>query len=170
MIAGLKRARVIAADIHFPRIERLRATCRAQTANVDVVQLDAEVGLPFSNESFDTVFVDAPCSGTGTIRHNPEIRYSISETEISKLSNKQLRMLEKASELVVVGGILIYSTCSLEFEENEAVCRRFLDSSSGFLQEIPMVDERFHTHDGFARTFPNRDGMDGYFIGVFRRR
>jgi 16S rRNA (cytosine967-C5)-methyltransferase len=160
---------VIAGDIHFSRVERLRDTCRKQSANVPVLQLDAERPLPFAQESFDTVFVDAPCSGTGTIRHNPEIRYFLQEEDIAELSAKQLRILKNASDLVTPGGILVYSTCSLERDENENVVQAFLEQRKAFTVEPPKIDERFHTPDGFARTFPYRDQMDGFFIAAFRR-
>jgi 16S rRNA (cytosine967-C5)-methyltransferase len=162
-------ASVVAGDVHFARVERLRATCADQHFSVTVVQLDAENGLPFEAKSFDVVFVDAPCSGTGTIRHNPEIRYSIKESDIEALSSKQLRILKNASELVADGASLVYSTCSLESEENEAVATSFLESHSEFKSVPPKVDQRFITSDGFARTFPQRDGMDGFFIASFRR-
>jgi 16S rRNA (cytosine967-C5)-methyltransferase len=68
------------------------------------------------------------------------------------------------------GGRLIYSTCSLQIEENEDVCRRFLAEAENFQLEIPRVPERFLNAEGFARTFPHRDAMDGFFIAEFRRR
>ena len=170
MIATSAEAFVVAGDLHFSRVERLKATCQNQSANVQVVQLDATGCLPFVAQSFDTVLVDAPCSGTGTIRHNPEIRYSITKTDIDELSCKQLLILENASDTVANGGRLIYSTCSLECEENEEVCALFLQRHSEFSPELPRADRRFHTSENFARTFPDRDDMDGFFMAVFRRR
>jgi 16S rRNA (cytosine967-C5)-methyltransferase len=161
---------VVAGDVHFARVERLRATCSEQQLSVPVVQLNGESSFPFENRTFDVVFVDAPCSGTGTFRHNPEIRYSISESDLTELSNKQLRILKEASELVTSGGHLLYSTCSLEGEENEAVAFKLLESNNDFKLELPTVDQRFITDEGFGRTYPHRDKMDGFFIASFRRR
>jgi 16S rRNA (cytosine967-C5)-methyltransferase len=169
MIAA-RGATVIAGDMHFSRVQTLRKTCSRQQLSVPVVQLDAEYGLPFDNKSFDVVFVDAPCCGTGTIRHNPEIRYSTSERDIGELSAKQLRILQNASEQVAEGGHLIYSTCSLEPEENEAVALTFLETNTEFNPIRPIVDQRFFTSERFARTYPQRDGMDGFFIASFRRQ
>ena len=169
MIARSTEAFVVAGDLHFSRVERLRATCAGQSAVVQTVQLDATSSLPFREKSFDTVLVDAPCSGTGTIRHNPEIRYSITKTDIDELSGKQLHILENASDAVANGGRLIYSTCSLEREENEEVCELFLQRKSEFSLELPHIDKSFHTPEDFARTFPHRDDMDGFFIAMFRR-
>lgn len=160
----------VAGDLHWQRVLALKENCAAQrAANVNVVQYDAEKDIPFAAESFNAVLVDAPCSGTGTIRHNPELRYFVDPADIAELSEKQLRILRNASKLVAGGGSLVYSTCSLEVEENESVCDRFLSETSGFRQVRPTVHERFVTDKGSARTFPHRDGMDGFFIAAFRR-
>jgi 16S rRNA (cytosine967-C5)-methyltransferase len=170
MIAA-KTRRVVAGDVHWNRVELLRSTCENLNAtNVRIVQYDARESLPFENGTFDVVFVDAPCSGTGTIRHNPEIRYSISGVDIIELSDKQRRILQNASDLVREGGKLIYSTCSLEREENEMVCADFERSNPHFIKTTPSVPDRFLTVDGFARTWPSRDEMDGFFIAVYGRK
>jgi len=161
----------VAGDLHRQRTVHLRENCRKQGAErVHVVQYDAEKALPFPDQSFDTVLVDAPCSGTGTIRHNPELRYFLRPEDLVELPAKQLRILENASKLVKLGGSLVYSTCSLEFEENEMVCSKFLDQNHDLSPVKPSVADRFITDDGFARTFPHRDGMDGFFIAEFRKK
>jgi 16S rRNA (cytosine967-C5)-methyltransferase len=159
-----------AGDVHWPRVEFLRENCRRQGAGeVNVLQYDAESSLPFAENSFDVVLVDAPCSGTGTIRSNPEIRYFFKPEDLAELSSKQLRILKNASKLVRPGGTLIYSTCSLEREENEEVAQWFLKENDGFRVARPEVTDRFITPEGFARTFPHRDGLDGFFIATFER-
>jgi 16S rRNA (cytosine967-C5)-methyltransferase len=165
------RERFIAAgDLHESRVRLLRETCQRQRIDfVKIVRYDAEISLPFADESFDTVLLDAPCSGTGTIRHNPEIRYFLQPGDFADLAKKQLRILRNASYLVRPGGRLIYSTCSIQVEENEGVCEQFLESSPAFAKSRPAVRERIVTDAGFARTFPFRDGTDGFFIAEFRR-
>ena len=166
---GLKVA--FAGDFYWPRVEYLRDNCRRQGVGfVNVVQYDAVFGLPFKDEAFDSVFVDAPCSGTGTIRHNPEIRYFLGPDDFTELRSKQLTILKNASKLVKRGGSLVYSTCSLERQENESVALSFLDASADFELLRPGLDERFVTNDGFARTWPHRDSIDGFFIAAFRRK
>ena len=161
----------IAGDLHAARVEHLRATCRRQGVGfVSVVQYDAEKALPFADKTFDTVLVDAPCTGTGTIRRNPEIRYFLSPDDFDELPKKQLAILKHASNVVTPGGRLIYSTCSLEREENEGVCADFLAQTAEFEKLKPRLPERFMTPEGFARTFPHRDGTDGFFLAEFRRR
>jgi 16S rRNA (cytosine967-C5)-methyltransferase len=161
---------LVAGDLHTARVGILRATCEKQGVDfADFLQYDAAAALPFADGSFETVLVDAPCSGTGTIRHNPEIRYFLAPSDFAGLASKQLAILNRASKVVKPGGYLIYSTCSLEVEENEIVCKAFLEESTGFQRIEPGVPERFVTSDGYARTLPYRDGMDGFFIEVLRR-
>jgi 16S rRNA (cytosine967-C5)-methyltransferase len=171
LIASLHReSRIFAGDLHIARVDFLRRNCERQhPGRIAIVQYDAERPLPFADETFDTVLVDAPCSGTGTIRHNPEIRYFVSAQDIADLSTKQLAMLNNASKLVKPGGTLVYSTCSLEREENEAVSDAFLQRADGWQLLTPMVSETLITNEGHARTFPHREGMDGFFIAMFGR-
>ncbi|CAN5274682.1 16S rRNA (cytosine(967)-C(5))-methyltransferase RsmB [soil metagenome] len=142
---------------------------KTETKSANLLVYNALSSLPFENESFDVVLVDAPCSGTGTIRRNPEIRYFLEENDFAELSAKQLEILNNASKVLKSGGRLIYSTCSLEKEENEAVCGKFLNQNSDFKKILPEMSERFLTEEGYARTFPDRDKMDGFFIAVFQK-
>ena len=168
---GCESPLVVAGDLHSSRAKLLQATCNRQGASfVNIVRYDAEMELPFAYGSFDTVLVDAPCSGTGTIRHNPEIRYFLEPDDFADLARKQRQILRNASKVVRPGGRLIYSTCSIQAEENEVVCREFLDETDEFEKVRPGIPTAVLTSDNFARTFPHRDGMDGFFIAEFRRR
>ncbi len=159
---------IVAGDKYIHRLRVLRETCRRVGAeNIKIVAYDAEESLPFAAESFDVVLVDAPCSGSGTIRHNPEIRYFLRAEDFAELSAKQLKILENAAKVLKTGGRLIYSTCSLETEENEAVCQRFLAAQTHFSRVLPALPENFLTAEGFARTFPQKHNTDGFFIAVF---
>lgn len=161
----------VAGDYFEHRIRILQANCRKQAADfINIVRYDAENALPFADESFDVVLVDAPCSGTGTIRHNPEIRYFLSEKDFAELSAKQLKILQAASKTVKRNGRLIYSTCSLESEENESVVEKFLAGDENFTKVAPKVLEKFLTNEDFARTFPPRDKTDGFFIAEMIKR
>ena len=161
---------IIAGDFHWKRVEHLRDNLRLQGINrADVVQYDAVDSLPFADETFDWVLVDAPCSGTGTLRRNPEIRYFLDPGDFPDCNSKQLTILKNASKVVKPGGRIIYSTCSLEREENELVCMQFANGCTGFKQVLPTVPEKFITTSGYARTLPHRDGLDGFFIAQFIR-
>ncbi|MEP6705229.1 MAG: 16S rRNA (cytosine(967)-C(5))-methyltransferase RsmB [Acidobacteriota bacterium] len=168
--SGLDGSFMVAGDLHESRVRLLRDTCERQKVDlVNIVRYDAEIQLPFADDSFDKVLVDAPCSGTGTIRHNPEIRYFLRLDDFAELAKKQLAILRNASYLVRAGGRLIYSTCSIQMEENERICENFLKASDSFQLSRPDVPERILTGSGFARTFPHRDGTDGFFIAQFER-
>lgn len=115
---------------------------------------------------FDTILVDAPCSGTGVIRRQPDIRWNRSDTELPTYARTQQELLTLAAGLLVPGGTLVYATCSLEPEENEAVITSFLRSHSSF--EIsdctPFLPEaaKHLVHNGFFRPRPDQ-GTDGFF-------
>ncbi|MCA1624334.1 MAG: 16S rRNA (cytosine(967)-C(5))-methyltransferase RsmB [Acidobacteria bacterium] len=161
----------VAGDFYAFRVEVMRENCRKQAVDfIQILRYDAEKSLPFADESFDVVLVDAPCTGTGTIRHNPEIRYFLQKEDFAALAEKQLKILKNASKLIKRGGRLIYSTCSMEIEENETVSKIFLTDCTEFQKVSPDLPERFLTEEGFARTFPDRDKMDGFFIAIFERK
>ena len=162
-------AAVFAGDITGKRVKLLAEnTARQRVFLNGIVQYDASDELPFAGRAFDSVLVDAPCTGTGTIRHNPELRYLVAPDDFARLADKQLSILVSASDLVRHGGQLIYSTCSLEPEENEDVCDRFLNDVRGFTVETPAIPNSFFTSEGYGRTRPDVDQMDGFFIAVFR--
>ncbi|HXH69048.1 MAG TPA: methyltransferase domain-containing protein, partial [Pyrinomonadaceae bacterium] len=170
-LANYKLQAFIAGDRYLHRLGVLRETCeRVGAENVKIVAYDAEKSLPFAAESFDVVLVDAPCSGSGTIRHNPEIRYFLRSEDFTDLSDKQLKILKNASKVLKTGGRLIYSTCSLEHEENEAVCERFLAAQTRFGKVLPALPRKFLTEQGFARIFPQKHKTDGFFIAVFEKK
>ncbi|MEZ5346030.1 MAG: 16S rRNA (cytosine(967)-C(5))-methyltransferase RsmB [Pyrinomonadaceae bacterium] len=169
--AGQQTGRfVVSGDLYESRTALLKDNLERQLI-IDpvIVQYDAEKSLPFPNEAFDTVLVDSPCSGTGTIRRNPEIKYFLNEQDIHSLSRKQLNILKNASKVIKPGGRLIYSTCSLESDEDENVVSEFLASDVRFRPAKIPINERFLTQRGYARTFPHRDNTDGFFVAVMGR-
>lgn len=158
---------LVGGDLHLQRVKLMRKNARKQgLRNLSFLQYDAENSLPFAEETFDVILLDAPCSGTGTIRHNPEIRYFLTEKDFTELSQKQLKILNNASKLLKRGGRLIYSTCSLENEENENIIESFLADNREFSQ---IKVNEFPTESGFSRTFPQRDKMDGFFIAKLKK-
>ena len=170
-IAQSNKNLIVAGDFYEHRIKFLRENCFNQAIDfINFAVYDAEKSLPFADESFDVILVDAPCSGTGTIRHNPEIRYFLKAEDIEELSGKQLRIIENASKLLKRKGRLVYSTCSLETEENEKVAKDFLAGNAHFGKKSEELPRHFLTEKGFARTFPHQMEMDGFFISVFERK
>ncbi len=161
----------VAGDLRERRLKFMRESARNQGLNsINSVAYDAEKELPFAAETFDCILLDAPCSGTGTIRHNPEIRYFLNERDFCQLQAKQLAVLQNASKVLKSGGRIVYSTCSLEPEENEAIIGRFLKSNGEFEKVVPQLQSKFLTAESFARTFPDRDATDGFFIAVLKKK
>lgn len=164
---------VIAGDVYHKRLQTLRSNAEKQGVRpIHIVRYDAAVALPFADASFDVVMVDAPCSGTGTLAANPEIRYFLKPESITELSAKQLRILRNASNMLRPGGQLLYSTCSLEVEEGEEVISEFLALSGReqFKLLQPPQLERFRTPAGFYRIMPDSEEMEGFFIAVIEKQ
>ena len=170
-IAVASEVRVIAGDKHLHRIKTVRSLFQSQQlTNGSCLVLDGESNLPFRESGFARVLVDAPCSGTGTLRHNPEIRWRISAPDIIQLSGRQRQILTNAALVVTPGGRLIYSTCSVEPEENEAVVKAFAEQRTDFEPVQLTVKDTLITPEGAARTWPQRDDTDGFFIAAFTRK
>lgn len=144
---------VVASDRHFHRLRRLRSL---GSRRIRMVALDAERRLPFS-ERFDRVLVDAPCSGTGTLARNPEIKWRLRPDDITELRERQTRILGNALEAVAPGGVLVYATCSLEPEENQHVVEEAIRASPGW------------TARKAVSTIPGRDAGDGFQAWRLRR-
>jgi len=164
-------ALVVAGDLHEHRLRTLNKISATHGLNsIRCVIFDGLRDLPFRDSTFDRVLVDAPCSGTGTLRRNPEIRWRISTGDIEALAARQGSILRNASRTVKAGGRLVYSTCSVEPEENEQVVAEFLEQSDDFRQVALPLNPSLITASGAARIWPHRYGADGFFIAAFERR
>ena len=147
------RGLIVAADRSAKRLETvLKITASHNLTSIKSLLLDAAQELPFENSAFDRILVDAPCSGTGTLRRNPEIRWRISENDIHELAAQQKLFLKNAARVLKPGGQLVYSTCSVERDENEEVIHNFLREHPDFKLEKSL------------RLWPHREGTDGFFI------
>ncbi len=177
---------VIAGDLHQHRLRSMREQlARTKTSNVHLLALDATQPLPFAGH-FDRILVDAPCTGTGTLARNPEIRWRLTPGDLESAHRRQVSMLRQPLELLPPRGRLVYATCSLEPEENEQVVEEVLGniSSSGatfriangrsalnrHLRETVPADALFgNGSDCFFRTFPPETHTDGFFAAVIER-
>lgn len=124
-------------------------------------------------ESFDRILLDAPCSGLGVLRRNPDAKWRVLESDIERHHGIQLALLETVAKLLKPGGTLVYVVCSTEPEENEAVIDAFLRSHSDF-QKDAITGPQFMpgdciTKDGFFRTYPYRLTMDGFFAARLKK-
>ena len=170
------RGEIVAADISARRLEELRKRARRAGAhNIRVRQADfTSDALAGAEGSFDVVLLDAPCSGTGTIRRNPGLKWTVSESGVEELVQKQMSLLARSSLFVKAGGVVWYCTCSLLRRENEAVVERFLSSAPSFtLMDLEPVLAKLGLSD--ARTglamhlLPSRHGTDGFFCAALQR-
>ena len=179
LATAMPEAEIVAADIHPHRARLLRSMARHE--NVQVVTADARQ-LPFGAD-FDRVLADVPCSGTGTLARNPEIKWRLKPEDILDLQARQMAILDAALAHVVPGGKLVYSTCSLEPEEDEQVVEKCLRDKSGF-RILPVREEleRLRTSGelawqdigqlasgNFLRTFPGAHPCDGFFAAVIEK-
>ncbi len=163
-------ALIVAGELHASRARTIQEFAAQQDAkHVTVLQHDATQPLTFPPRTFDRVLVDAPCSGTGTLRHNPEIRWRLAESDISTLAVKQRLILDHAAIVTRAGGRLLYSTCSVEIDENEAVIAGFLGDNRDFDRVTMGLHQTLMTKDGDARTWPPRDDVEGFFMATLQR-
>lgn len=163
------RGSVVGVDRALWRLERLRDNCaRLGIRRVFVVRADATC---FAARPVDVVLLDAPCSGTGVLARRADARWRRREKDLPRLADLQRAMVAAAASLVVPGGRLVYSACSLEPEECEDIVSWFLDAHPGFVREEirGLLPEEVVDRGGFLRTFPHRDGVDGMFAARMRR-
>jgi 16S rRNA (cytosine967-C5)-methyltransferase len=164
---------IVAIDIERKRLEELQS--RANRAGITIIRtmLRNEV-LP---ENFfskaDLVLVDAPCSGTGTIRRNPALKWSVNESLVKHYAEQQMNILEENSRYVKQGGKLVYATCSLMRQENEEIVEAFLEKHNYFTLRTPK-EEWIKYHLSFSPNaialLPHRHQTDGFFVVILNRR
>lgn len=165
------RGQITAVDLHSKRLRMLIDEANRLGAAIVVAHRgDATAPMKVFHEGYDRVLLDAPCSGLGTLRRNPEIRWRISEADIPKYKRTQKHLLGSASGYVRPGGRLIYSVCTNTPEETEMVVRDFLGNRPEFkLIRPPHVPPALIDHRDFFLTSPHLHGMDGFFAAVFTR-
>jgi 16S rRNA (cytosine967-C5)-methyltransferase len=186
----LPTAEIVACDISGTRLKTMeRLLPKSLAARVRMVRADAEqlpVGAPFV-PAFDLILCDVPCSGTGTLARNPEIRLRLQQGDFVEQARRQSAILASCFGRVRPGGVLVYSTCSLEPEENQAVVDSFLKSQTaaevvpiaGVLAELSnqgrltedgaKLLQSSAVHGKYLRTLPGIHPCEGFFVAVLRR-
>jgi 16S rRNA (cytosine967-C5)-methyltransferase len=160
---------VVAADLSARRLARLRQNVARIGLEASVAPVVADARIP-PFAAADFVLLDAPCTGTGTIRRHPDGRWRIGPAELADLVELQREILDAAAPLVRPGGILLYSTCSLEREENEEQVSGFLARHSDFVRApIADMDPSVLDEEGQLLVLPQRQGVDGAFASRLRR-
>ena len=169
--------RIYAMDVSEKRLRELAPrAARAGISNVHPIVLSGEGDIRAKRLAgkLDRVLVDAPCSGFGTLRRNPDLKWRHGEGAIAELAAKQARILNAAAKLLKPGGRLVYATCSILSEENEAVADRFAAEHPEFIAlsctEL-LAAQRIALETGERlRLWPHRHGTDGFFAAAFQRR
>jgi 16S rRNA (cytosine967-C5)-methyltransferase len=170
------QGRLIAADLTALKLERLSAQMRRQgVTNVEPRPLDLE--RPEMLESlpwFDRILLDAPCSGLGVLRRNPDTKWRRSSSDLARYQTRQVRILTAVATRLRSGGRLVYAVCSMEPEENAAVIDQFLNSQPDF--DIDRASEKLlpaaaalMDARGAIATYPHRHGMDGFYMIALKR-
>jgi 16S rRNA (cytosine967-C5)-methyltransferase len=154
---------VLAIDRHEAKLALIKASCdRLGLKNVTLQAADASM---LEAESADRVLLDAPCSGLGVLAKKPDIKWKRDVSDILKLTKIQTGLIENAARLVKPHGVLVYSTCTVEPDENEEIVGAFLGRHPEFALEAAgeFVSRDLVNAAGFVETFPHRHGMDGSF-------
>jgi len=164
---------LVACDIRDRRMALLKSTLtNAGADEVRLVQADLLQPLPFTRP-FDLVLVDAPCSGLGTLRRDPDIRWRRHERDLPTLAATQLVMLQHAADAVAPGGRLVYATCSSEPDENEGVVDAFLATAPAFAplharEAAPRLPDDVIDARGHLRTEPHAHSLEAFFGAVLQ--
>ena len=168
--------RLYAFDVSDRRLAKLKPRlARSGLSNVNPVLIDSEHDAKIKRLAgkIDRVLVDAPCSGLGTLRRNPDLKWRQSPESVAELTPKQLSILTSAARLVKVGGRLVYATCSMLEAENEGVVKQFLATHPGFklvpAREV-LAEQRIDLDTGdYLQLWPHKHGTDGFFAAVLER-
>ncbi len=171
MLADLmnNNGEIIALDRYESRLKILGANLeRYGVTNVKMENVDA---LEYDGGPFDRILIDAPCSGLGTIRKKPDIKWKREPVDLRKLSEIQSDLLQKGASLLAEGGYLVYSTCTIEPDENFDIVRKFLEKNPDYklINAGEIIDENVIDENGCVQTFPNVHQMDGSFAAKIQK-
>ncbi|WHY02331.1 16S rRNA (cytosine(967)-C(5))-methyltransferase RsmB [Neobacillus sp. DY30] len=168
---------VISIDLHEHKVKLINENAkRLGLGNIRTIAMDSRnAGEQFQDEYFDRILLDAPCSGLGVMRRKPDMKYTKKEQDLYQLSTIQQNLLNSVSSLVKKGGILVYSTCTVDKEENEGTVLKFLqehpefETDASLKNRMPEAIQSLVT-DGFLQILPQDIGSDGFFIAALRKK
>ena len=166
---------IVAVDLSKNKTERIQENCqRLGITNIDTQVANAKTDQIAALAAADLILIDAPCSGTGTLRRHPDIRWKRTAKQILNLANLQFEILLKVAIQIKSGAVIVYSTCSTEVEENQEVITRFLEACPRFSIEpardyLPFLPTNAITSDGYLQVFPHTHGVDGTFAVRLRK-
>jgi 16S rRNA (cytosine967-C5)-methyltransferase len=170
------KGKIIARDVHEHKIKLIKEA--SERLGIDIISSEVfdalEQDLSLTGKA-DRVLVDAPCTGLGIIRRKPDIKWTRNENDLNEIVKLQEKILKSASSYVKSGGVLVYSTCTIEPRENEEQINKFLQANSEFELEdisefIPEGLIKDTAKEGYVQMYTNTDGIDGFFISKLRKR
>jgi len=168
---------VISTDLHEHKVKLIKEQAdRLGLTNIEVKAMDSRKAQEvFQNEMFDKILVDAPCSGFGVIRRKPDLKYTKTMQDVKQLATIQSAILNEVAPLVKKGGTLVYSTCTIDKEENTEVVKAFLENNQDFEIDMSIKDlvpHKLETYiqDGMLQLLPHYFGTDGFFIVRLKRQ
>lgn len=168
---------VISTDLHDHKVKLIKEQAeRLHLSNIEAQALDSRKAQEiFKAEQFDKILVDAPCSGFGVIRRKPDLKYTKTMEDIKQLASIQLAILKEVAPLVKKGGTLVYSTCTIDKEENADVVHAFLEENKDFEIDFNIKDllpEKLdsYVNEGMLQLLPHYFGTDGFFIVRLKRQ
>ncbi len=170
------RGEIFAFEVIAPRLENLKKRTRRSGVHNVRPQLLEPNALPENlREQLDAILIDAPCTGTGVLRRNPDAKWKITPEMVSEMAAKQRAILAHYAPLLKIGGRLVYATCSLLAEENEQVVEAFLKENARFrASTASAILQRYDlaklAEGNFMRLMPHRHGCDGFFAAVMERK
>lgn len=172
-LAELGAGEVVSLDVHERKVRRIAE--EAARLDLSVIRpMAADAGAPLPAEAagpFDSLLVDAPCSGLGTLQRHPELRYRRTPEDVARMVAGQARILDNVSQALRVGGTLVYAVCSPLPEEGRLQIESFLARSGGSFEPAPLSPAPSWAKDGWLlETWPHRQGMDGFFAARLVRK
>jgi 16S rRNA (cytosine967-C5)-methyltransferase len=168
-----ERHEVVALDLHANKLRKIEMEARrlGLAERIRTLAHDAQQPIPETLGEFHVVVVDAPCTGLGTLRRHPELRYRRKEEDAHRLAALQRNILESCQQAVAAGGLLVYAVCSTDTEEGPDQVEMFLRSHPEFTAEPPRLPDGVEvpTWQAYLRTLPGPEGLDGFFCARLRK-
>ncbi|XQY93461.1 16S rRNA (cytosine(967)-C(5))-methyltransferase RsmB [Metabacillus sp. HB246100] len=169
--------KVHSLDLHEHKVNLIKQSAeRLHLSNIVPQTLDSRLaGEVFAKESFDRILVDAPCTGFGVIKRKPDIKYTKTEQDVLKLAELQKKILHAVAPLLKPNGVLVYSTCTIDQEENQDVIKEFLNHHPEFERNLSMSEilpekVKPYVKDGELQLLPHYFGTDGFYIVSLRKK
>ncbi|MBW2568997.1 MAG: 16S rRNA (cytosine(967)-C(5))-methyltransferase RsmB [Deltaproteobacteria bacterium] len=172
--------RLLAMDNNANKLQQLESEMKRLGISI-VTTCNYDLTVPFDRQfsykgfsGFDHILLDAPCSGLGVLRRNPDAKWSMSENKLSSYKKRQVNFLNNLAQLVKPSGTLVYAVCSTEPEENEKVVKNFLNKHSEFaiknkFEDLPINVYSLVNENRYLKTYPHINNMDGFFAVCFKR-